>query len=126
MRQDVYGVAYQEAKSELLDITCKFEQLRQRKTRLEGVVAALGPMVGVKVALPAGIEAISEPLTPEPLAQQQVETEETPSFTFNKVAAPAPAAEPDDDEDIKDPFERRVRNALKFGPSRREGLQHAV
>jgi hypothetical protein len=124
MRQDVYGVAYQEAKSELLDITCKFEQLRQRKTRLEGVVAALGPMVGVKVALPAGIEAISEPLTAEPLAPPQVETAETPSFTFNKVAAPA--AEPDDDEDIKDPFERRVRNALKFGPSRREGLQHAV
>ncbi len=38
MRQDVYGVAYQEAKSELLDITRRFEQLQQRKTRLEGVV----------------------------------------------------------------------------------------
>ena len=42
MRQDVYGVAYAEAKSELLDITRKFEQLKARKARLEGVVAAVG------------------------------------------------------------------------------------
>lgn len=122
MRQDVYGVAYQEAKSELLDITCRFEQLRQRKTRLEGVVAALGPMVNGKAA-PAGVEVVAQQMAdPTPAAPQPVEAAEVPNYTFNQVAATAE----ENEEEISDPFERRVRNALKFGPSRREGLQHAV
>ncbi len=61
--------------------------------------------------------AAAEPVVPQPAAAT-----ETPSYTFNQVAVSAA----DNEEEINDPFERRVRNALKFGPSRREGLQHAV
>jgi hypothetical protein len=49
MRLDVYSVAYEEANSELLDITKRFELLRRRKECLESVVASLAPILGVEV-----------------------------------------------------------------------------
>ncbi|HZB89150.1 MAG TPA: hypothetical protein VE291_10860 [Terracidiphilus sp.] len=116
MRQDVYGVAYQEAKSELLDITCRFEELRQRKDRLEGVIAALSPMLGEKAVAPIRLE-VAASAAPAPQSHTQA-----PAQTFNEVSTP----ENDPDDAITDPFERRVRNALKFGGSRRGDLQAAV
>ncbi|HVZ82623.1 MAG TPA: hypothetical protein VG893_03030 [Terracidiphilus sp.] len=121
MRQDVYNVAYQEAKSELLDITCKFEQLRQRKTRLEGVVAALGPMLGAPATAPVNVVAPLE-VVPQQAPQPEPAPVEAPAYTFNQIASSGEEA----DDATNDPFERRIRNALKFGNTRREGLQHAV
>ena len=46
MRQEVYRVAYDEAKSELGEILGKFEALRLRKDRIEKVVEALKPLLG--------------------------------------------------------------------------------
>ncbi len=119
MRQDVYGVAYQEARSELLDISNRFEQLRQRKEHLEGVVGALGPLLGAKAAPASHAAEAPKVATVEPGAAA-----EPASYTFNQVEVSSPTAE----EPVSDPFQRRVRNALKFGSLTRErdGLQHAV
>lgn len=116
MRQDVFVVAFQEAKSELLDITCKFEQLRQRKERLEGVISALGPMLGATAAPAALAEPKQAPASASP--QSSVE----PAYTFNQVAA----ISTEGDDAVADPFQRRVRDALKFSTPRREGLLNAI
>jgi hypothetical protein len=113
MRQDVFVVAYQEAKLEMLEITARFEQLRQRKERLEKVVAVLGPMFGVAAAAQAELKA--GPVSAN--AQSPAE----PVYTFNQVAA-----QEQEDDGSADPFQKRVRNALKFGGSRREGLLNAM
>jgi hypothetical protein len=119
MRLDVYSVAYEEANSELIGITQRFEQLRRRKVHLESVVAALAPMLGVEVS--------SRPVAQESNAPSPKEPQPSPdpaNYTFNQVAAPLP----DLDETGGDPFQRRVRNALKlnrFGQEH-QGLQPAV
>ncbi|HLJ79090.1 MAG TPA: hypothetical protein VKT75_16835 [Acidobacteriaceae bacterium] len=120
MRQDVYKVAYDEAHGELLEISKRFEELKQRKESLESVVGALAPMLGAVVATPAA-QPVSEPKPPasEPAP-------EAANYTFNQVAAALPEA----DEAITDPFQRRVRNALKFSSNNNghehRGLQPAV
>jgi hypothetical protein len=130
MRQDVFGVAYQEAKSELLEISSRFEQLRQRKERLQGVIAAIAPMIGVPapVAPTSAPAAQVAPTAPVPVAisneHPSAPAPEPVAYTFDKVQVPAAG----EDESSTDPFQRRVRNALKFGSNGRdrEGLQHAV
>ena len=114
MRLDVYSVAYEEANSELLEITKRFEQLRRRKETLEGLIAAISPILGLSAQANAGKEPAGGGAQPpaDPAA-----------YTFNQV--PVPLA----DEDAGgDPFQRRVRNALKLGGSNQEhrGLQPAV
>lgn len=47
MRPEVYRVAFDEASAELSEIITKFEQLRLRKDRIEKVIEALKPLVGV-------------------------------------------------------------------------------
>jgi hypothetical protein len=112
MKLDVYSVAFEEANSELLDITKRFEQLRRRKQYLETLIAAIGSLLGVAAApnkpLP---EAVQAPAPSEPQAPS-----EPVSYTFNQVPVPLP------DESNGDPFQRRVRNALKLN----QGLQTAV
>ena len=104
MRQDVYRVALDEAQVELVDISKRFEESRQRKETLESVVAAIGPMLGIaEAAKREGAPAVVEMASPEPQASQ-----EPTAYTFDQVPAPLP------DESITDPFQRRVRNALKF------------
>jgi hypothetical protein len=46
MKQEVYRFAFDEANSELAQIVGEFEQLRQRKDRIEKVVEALKPLAG--------------------------------------------------------------------------------
>jgi hypothetical protein len=119
MRLDVYSVAYEEANSELLEITKKFEQLRRRKQCLETLVAAIGPILGLEVPAKASAQPVKEP------ARVGAQTPGEPAaYTFNQVPVPIPDAE----ETGGDPFQRRVRNALKHGNSNQEhrGLQQAV
>jgi hypothetical protein len=116
MRQDVFRVAYDEANAELLAIIKKFEELRQRKESLEGVVTVLGPILGIEIpsSAPAEASSVAQPLPSEPA-----------NYTFNQVSAPLPELE----DDISDPFQRRVRNALKFSSNNghgNHGLQPAV
>ena len=44
MKQEVYRFAFDEANAELAQIIGEFEQLRQRKDRIEKVVEALKPL----------------------------------------------------------------------------------
>jgi hypothetical protein len=119
MRLDVYSVAYEEANSELLDITKRFEQLRRRKESLESLIAAISPILGLEAAAKPSVAVAKEPVTAEVRAPG-----EPVAYTFNQVPVPLPDAE----ETGGDPFQRRVRNALKFGNSNQEhrGLQAAV
>lgn len=48
MKQEVYRFAYDEANAELTQILAEFEQLRQRKDRIEKVVEALKPLAGAE------------------------------------------------------------------------------
>jgi hypothetical protein len=118
MRQDVYRVAYDEAHAELLDIAKRYDELRQRKESLESVVAALSPMLGGAAPAPAQ-QVPSETSVPVPQTNG-----ETANYTFNQASNPLP------DESITDPFQRRVRNALKFSSNNNgqehKGLQPAV
>lgn len=120
MRQDVYRVAFDEAHSELLDISTRFEELRRRKESLESVIAALGPMLAGTQAAPAQ-EALAEATTAAPQAAVG-----PADYSFNHVPAPLPEG----DETTADPFQRRVRNALKFSSNNNghehRGLQPAV
>jgi len=124
MRQDVFRVAYEEASSELLDITVKFEQLKQRKTKLEGVIAAMAPLVGQQPSQP--IQAPALELVEQGAATPQsakAKTADPMNYTFNQVPVPLPELE----ETGGDPFQRRVKNALRFGVlSEGKGLQTAV
>jgi hypothetical protein len=119
MRQDVFRVAYDEANAELLAISKKFEELRQRKESLEGVVTVLGPILGIEVPSPAAARPA------EASSAAQPDPSEPTNYTFNQASAPLPELE----EDISDPFQRRVRNALKFSSNNgheNHGLQPAV
>lgn len=44
MKEEVYRFAFDEANAELSQIVTEFEQLRQRKDRIEKVVEALKPL----------------------------------------------------------------------------------
>ncbi len=48
MQRDIYRAAYEEAKAELKDVFEKFEQLKQRKAQIEGVVEVLKPLVALQ------------------------------------------------------------------------------
>lgn len=121
MRQDVFVVAYQEARSELLDITCKFEELLKRKERLEGVVTALGPLVGGASQTAAPSEPPS--VIASPIQNAPLEIAPSPVQTAPEADS---VAVPVDEEDISDPFQRRLRDALRFSSPRREGLLKAI
>jgi hypothetical protein len=117
MKLDVYSVAYEEANSELLEITKRFEQLRRRKLYLEALIAAIGSMLGVAAPSKPSAEPVPAPATasvPQPPS-------EPVAYTFNQVPVPLPGVE----ETNGDPFQRRVRNALKFNNAN-QGLQTAV
>jgi len=128
MRQDVYGVAYDEAKSELLDITCEFERLKARKARLEGVVTAMAAMLGTGVPnFNSNQQKIETTRASAPLTSAPPDSQEAPepsSYTFNQVSVPLPDAVETDG----DPFKRRVRNALRMnsGSHEQRGLPTAV
>ena len=126
MRQDVYGVAYAEANAELSVISNRFEQLRVRKEHLEGVIRAISDVLGVEA--PAPTQATSPrqaalPQSPPPIPPTLKNADPT-AYSFNQVPVPLP----DVAETGGDPFQRRVRNALKMnglGGSQKD-LQRAV
>lgn len=115
MRQDVFSLAYQEAKSELLDITCKFEELRQRKERLESVVAVLGPLLEAKAPASTATTAEASPTAAyEPTGETSIQ--------FKTIDI----TDEEKEEEITDPFQRRLRDALRFSAPRRDGLLKAM
>lgn len=121
MRQDVYRVAYDEAAAELTDIRRKFEQLLMRKSRLEGVIAVLAPLLGASGSSNSGPAIVELQNSPSGGSER---SEQSGAYTFNQIPNPLP----DLDETGGDPFKRRIRNALRSKPlgSEQQGLQTAV
>lgn len=108
MRQEVYRVAYDEAKAELGEILGKFEQLRLRKDRIEAVVEALKPLLAAESQ---GASAAASPSVASPSPEA---TEPVPE------PVPMPVAQAPTEDAGGDPFQRRVENAIGMGSGARD------
>ncbi len=123
MRQDVYRVAYDEAISELSDIINQYEQLRQRKERVEKAVDVLKPLVGANVQAISADRATAgsppdeppPPAEPSPSSGQEVLA--VPAAILQRVEEPIsyPAPQASAADTTADPFQRRINNALRQG-----------
>jgi hypothetical protein len=115
MRQEVYRVAYDEAKSELGEILGKFEALRLRKDRIEKVVEALKPL------LAADAQASAE--RPAPVPDRQ------PSFAIpepiHQVAETVSQPVQQGFDQSNDPFQRRVDSAIGSGSTSRDAKEYS-
>lgn len=116
MRQEVYRVAYDEAKAELGEILGKFEALRLRKDRIEAVVDALKPLMVAETptAGPDRLTTAERPAVPAENAPTLVQ-ESAP-----QAPEPAPQPAPQATEETTDPFQRRVENAIGLGSGARD------
>ncbi|MDE3187562.1 MAG: hypothetical protein KGM96_08590 [Acidobacteriota bacterium] len=121
MRQDVYRVAYDEAISELSDIINKYEQLRQRKERVEKAVEVLKPLVGAYARASsvnqnvAGSSPDEPPPPADPSPNSGVEAVAVPAAVLQRVEEPISYPAPQAVDTSSDPFQRRINNALKQG-----------
>ena len=101
--QEIYRVAYESAKAELVDLSEAFEKLRARMGQIERLVAALKPLVFEDQS-----EAVESP-TPETMAEPAVA----------EPAAPA-EKEPETARIGSDPFQHRVSHVLGIGAGIRD------
>ncbi len=115
MRQEVYRVAFDEAKAELSELMSRFEQLRQRKDRIEKVVEALKPLMAVD-GQSAPTERAIAPERPAAVPERQ------PAFASPEPppSEAVPQAVQQSAEDANDPFQRRVENAIGLGSGARD------
>lgn len=117
MRQEVYRVAFDEAKAELSELLSKFEQLRQRKDRIEKVVEALKPLMAVDGQGAPAERAMTQE-RPAAVPERQ------PTFVSPEPSQPTPEPVPQavqqGTEDANDPFQRRVENAIGLGSGARD------
>ncbi len=117
MRQEVYRVAFDEAKAELAELLGRFEQLRQRKDRIEKVVEALKPLMGAE-----GQGATQErTLAPEHVAAvSERPGSYAPPEASQSALEPVPQAVQQGADESGDPFQRRVDNAIGLGSGARD------
>lgn len=117
MRQEVYRVAFDEAKVELGELLGKFEQLRLRKERIEKVVEALKPLMGSETQAPATERVAATERQAAPPERQSPFAVPEPS-----QQAPEPVPQPVQQavEESNDPFQRRVDSAIGLGSGARD------
>jgi hypothetical protein len=120
MRQEAYQFAYEEASAELGDIVGEFEQLRLQKERLEQVVAALRPFLGLEAEHTASDQQNAF-LRPEPVQQLP----EPVAFPMQLVREPSPMPIEFASEPSPDPFQRRIDSVLWDWSRKREGMATA-
>jgi hypothetical protein len=101
-RIEVYRVAFESAKSELIEISAEFEKLRLRKEQMEKLVAVLAPLLGEGLAAHQGSQ---EESTSQP-AESAVEASSEPNDGPEKL--------------IGDPFQRRIDHVLGIGAGIRD------
>jgi hypothetical protein len=127
MRDETYKIAYEEALAELRDIVIQYEVLRLRKERIEHVVTALRPFIGmdsvpgapVVLSTPDPVrEAVSEPVSYSYLQageqSQGAARSESERITAKLRSGQESVAEPvafASDSSL-DPFQRRIDDAL--------------
>jgi hypothetical protein len=107
MRQEVYRVAFEEARAELNEILGKFEQLRLRKDRVEKLVEALKPLI-TGYDVPVSTSFADRPASGE---QQTVAV----SVPGPAAASPIPYPLKQTIEPSNDPFSRHTDNAVGVG-----------
>ena len=97
---DVYRTAFDSANSELNQILEAFEELRARKERIEKVVMALKPLLGMEEAAATAAAQNTTETTPDSASQ----SEEQPSYQYQAPNGNSP-----------DPFQHRLDQALGRG-----------
>jgi hypothetical protein len=112
MTHETYRFAFEEATSELREISVQFEVLRVRKEQVEQVIEALRPMLSEGYAAETIVNR-QVAVEPAPFLVQSTVTEPIAAPAPEPVAAPEP--EPAYAEQSSDPFQRRIDNALKHG-----------
>ena len=140
MGQGTYRIAYDEAITELSTIVEQFEELRLRKERVEKVVEALKPFVGLQTGISAEeLEpafAKSEPVQQasqaiiHSISEAGIETPtesirapiEIPTETVLVPVAATSEAVSYYGQSSSDPFQRRIDDALWGWQQRPEGL----
>src|SRR5271165_5345052 len=116
MRQEVYRVAFDEAKTELGEILGKFEALRLRKDRIEKVVEALKPLLATETHSP-----MAERPTVIPDRQPSLSVAEP----IHQVTDPVPQPVQQTAEQPSDPFQRRVDTAIGLGSVARDVKEYS-
>jgi hypothetical protein len=101
---DVYRVAFDSANTELNQILGAFEELRARKERIEKVVLALKPLLGMEEAAAAAAAQNSTEASPDSTSQS-----EEPTYQYQAPNGNSP-----------DPFQHRLDQALGRGVGSRE------
>lgn len=150
MRQETYRFAFEEANSELRDITAEYEQLQSRKEQVEKVLAALRPFLELGMDAPVGrvpvnetqflfqatepemtfgsspetVPELEEFLLREGLVQEQHSEPMHLSMTAEPEMEPELEAEPVA-EMSSDPFQRRIDDVLRHGVGGRELRIHS-
>lgn len=110
MRQEVYRVAYDEAYAELTEILGKFEQLRNRKDKIEKVVEALKPLLSGSESLMNGADRNSAPADRKPAAvEPSFQSPEPQPAASSSIPYPVQQAI----EPSSDPFSRRSDAAAR-------------
>jgi len=88
MRLDPYRIAYELAVTDLIDISGQYEQLRARKEHVEGIVAALGPILGVQSrAIPIDEKVFAS--MPRSIEQERNFSPEIPRVEATALPSPA-------------------------------------
>ncbi|MFZ0742982.1 MAG: hypothetical protein WAM85_01170 [Terracidiphilus sp.] len=116
MRQEVYRVAFDEAKAELGDILGKFDQLRLRKDRIEKLVEALKPLMGSETLATASDRS---PATDRQIPAAERQAPHAPPEPSQAAAEPVSQVV-QQASDTQDPFQRRVDNAVGLGSGARD------
>ena len=129
MRQDVYRAAFDEANAELSEIVNKFEQLRQRKDRIEKVVEMLKPMAGVDGTIEPPASKIEPPApkvveeAPAPIAELATEVPELATVGVRDEVEPISEPMQRHSENGTDPFQRRIDSALGLSGGLRDSRE---
>jgi hypothetical protein len=113
MRQEVYRVALDEANAELSEISGKFELLRLRKDRVEKVVEALKPLVGISESQTGPGERGSVP--PDWQASVQAPPTHAPVESVQGASNHSPYASQQQPMPPSDPFSRRSESVAGQG-----------
>ena len=101
-RTEVYRVAFESAKSELMEISAEFEKLRLRKEHMERLLAVLMPLIGEGEASLPGSQEDSTVRQTEPASEPSSQPHGGPEGL------------------VADPFQRRIDHVLGIGAGIRD------
>jgi hypothetical protein len=101
-RIEVYRVAFESAKSELMEISAEFEKLRLRKEHMEKLVAVLTPLLGEELAAVPGSQ------------------EDSIVRPAESAGEPSSAPHGGPEGLVADPFQRRIDHVLGIGAGIRD------